>query len=168
MAVLGMARRPKSKKGYRRGIMTELPRDRRDPQVVAVRYRTLVGRPRREVPVADLQRPLLRLRHWLAITSMLAIAVVVLRFEGHRWWCRCGRLSPWSGDIHSAHNSQHLLDPYSFTHVLHGFLLFALLYPLMRKLGTGSRLVLALALETLWEVVENTNSVVTGIVDSVC
>jgi Protein of unknown function (DUF2585). len=48
------------------------------------------------------------------------IAVIVLNIEGRRWWCPAGDLSPWSWDIWSQHNSQHLVDPYSFTHVLHG------------------------------------------------
>jgi hypothetical protein len=86
--------------------------------------------------------------------------VVALRFEGRRWWCRCGHLSPWSGDIHSAHNSKHLFDPYSFTHVLDGLLFYALLRALAGKLGSVSRLVLALALEVMWEVAENSDVVI--------
>src|SRR4029077_20979363 len=68
--------------------------------------------------------------------------------------------SLWSGDIRSGHNSQHLLDPYSFTHALHGLLFFALLRPLAGKLGFGTRLVLALLLEAAWEVAENSDSVI--------
>ncbi len=33
--------------------------------------------------------------------------------------------TPWTGDIWSAHNSQHLFDPYSFTHVEHGLIFYA-------------------------------------------
>jgi hypothetical protein len=96
----------------------------------------------------------------LAIAGLFGLATVGLRREGHRWWCRCGRLRPWSGNIWSEHNSQHLLDPYSLTHVLHGMLLYALLRPLARWVGPGNRLVLALALETLWEMVENSALVI--------
>jgi hypothetical protein len=64
---------------------------------------------------------------WLAMASVLAAAVCALRLEGRLWWCACGRLSPWAGDTWSSHNSQHLFDPYTFTHVLHGFLLCGLL-----------------------------------------
>ena len=42
-------------------------------------------------------------------------------------WCRCGGWSLWSWDIWSKHNSQHLIDPYTLTHVLHGVLLCGLL-----------------------------------------
>ena len=69
-------------------------------------------------------------------------------------------MTPWSGDIHSGHNSQYLVDPYRFTHALHGFLFYALLRPLAGKFGRGTRLVVALALETLWEVIENSDAVI--------
>src|SRR5262249_33084352 len=44
----------------------------------------------------------------------------------------------------------------TFTHVEHGLLLYALIRPLGRWIGPRPRLELALALETLWEIVENT------------
>jgi hypothetical protein len=56
-----------------------------------------------------------RLRTSLAIAALFGLAAVALGWEGRRWWCRCGRLAPWSGDIWSEHNSQHLFDPYTFT-----------------------------------------------------
>jgi hypothetical protein len=100
------------------------------------------------------------LRIALAIATIIGLAAVALRLEGRVWWCRCGRLTPWSGDIRSEHNSQHLLDPYSFTHIEHGLLLYALLRPLAGRLAHGSRLVLAVALEALWEIVENSSTVI--------
>jgi Protein of unknown function (DUF2585) len=101
-----------------------------------------------------------RVRIGLAIAAILGLAAVALRMEGHRWWCRCGHFTPWSGNIHSEHNSQHLLDPYSFTHVEHGLFLYALLRPLARWLGPRSRLILAVVLEALWEVLENSPAVI--------
>jgi hypothetical protein len=101
-----------------------------------------------------------RLRIGLAIAAIFGLATVARRLEGQRWWCRCGRLTPWSGDIYSEHNSQHLVDPYSFTHMEHGLLLYALLRPFARRLGPGSRLILAVGLEALWEVVENSPAVI--------
>ncbi len=71
------------------------------------------------------------------------------------WICACGRVDLWSGDIWSSDNSQHLLDPYSFTHVLHGVAFFWLLSWLLPKLTIHWRLCLATALESAWEVLEN-------------
>ena len=99
-------------------------------------------------------------RTWLALIPVLGVAVVALRLEGHRWWCLCGRPVPWSGDIWSKHNSQHLADPYTFTHLLHGFLFYALLRPLAGRLGSGTRLKLAVAVESLWEVLENSEPLI--------
>jgi hypothetical protein len=58
----------------------------------------------------------------------------------------------------SAENSQHLSDWYTFSHIIHGFGLYALLRLPGRRFGwsVGMRLVLATGLEGAWEVLENT------------
>jgi hypothetical protein len=87
----------------------------------------------------------------------LAIALltaVVLRLMGRVWWCQVGDWSPWSGDIWSSHQSQHLVDPYLFTHVLHGVMFYAVL----RFLGKERfqwQLLGAISLEAIWEIIEN-------------
>jgi hypothetical protein len=111
-------------------------------------------------PNSDPDRRSELVRIGLVIAAILVFATVALRLEGRRWWCRCGRIMPWSGKIHSEHNSQHLVDPYSFTHMEHGLLLYALLRPFAGRLKPGSRFILAIALEALWEVVENSPAVV--------
>ena len=58
------------------------------------------------------------------------------------------------------HTSQHLFDPYSFTHVEHGLVFYAMLRPLARWIGPGRRMLLAMAVETLWEIAENTQPVI--------
>lgn len=79
---------------------------------------------------------------------------------GRRLWCACGSAVPWSWDVTSAHNSQHLIDPYSFTHVLHGLALFAAMRFLLPGWSPARRLALAAALEALWELVENSPFVI--------
>ncbi|MDA2931229.1 DUF2585 domain-containing protein [Acidobacteria bacterium AH-259-O06] len=79
---------------------------------------------------------------------------------GRRPWCQCSTLSPWSWDIWSMHNSQHLLDPYTFTHVLHGVLYYALLWVIFRSRWPAFRALLAVTIEAAWEVAENTNAVI--------
>ena len=97
---------------------------------------------------------------WAVILLLMIAAIVSLIFQGRVWWCPAGDPLPWSFDIWTQHNSQHFIDPYSFTHVLHGILEFWLIGLIFWKLPMMWRLVLALFIETTWEVVENTNYVI--------
>ncbi|MDQ3667051.1 MAG: DUF2585 domain-containing protein [Acidobacteriota bacterium] len=92
----------------------------------------------------------------LALVAVLLAATFQLRNQGRSWWCSCGQPFLWAGDIWSLHNSQHLLDPYAFTHVLHGFVFFWLLSWLLPRMPRLWQLSLAILLEALWEVFENT------------
>jgi uncharacterized membrane protein YjdF len=85
---------------------------------------------------------------------------LALSAEGRMFFCACGVFKFWVGDTCSSSNSQQLFDPYSFTHVLHGFLLFWLIALLFRKLAPSWQFVLAIALEAAWEVLENTKFVI--------
>jgi len=97
---------------------------------------------------------------WLGIVAVFVVAALQLRNQGRSWLCSCGQFFLWAGDIWSAHNSQHLLDPYSFTHVLHGFVLCWLLALCIPRAPWAWRLCLALSLEAVWEVFENTEFVI--------
>jgi hypothetical protein len=101
-----------------------------------------------------------RMLPWLAIVSVLVATVYQLRSQGRLWWCSCDYVLLWSGDPWSSDNSQHLLDPYSFTHVLHGFVLCGLLALLAARLSQVWQLWLAVSIEALWEVVENSRFVI--------
>jgi Protein of unknown function (DUF2585) len=92
----------------------------------------------------------------LALVGVLVAATLQLRHQGRSWWCSCHQPYLWVGDIWSSHTSQHLLDPYAFTHVLHGFLFFWLLYLLLPRIPKLWQLSLTIALEALWEIFENT------------
>ena len=92
---------------------------------------------------------------WLAFLPVLAIMVVVLRAMGRTWWCACGRLAPWAGDIWSAHCSQHFFDPYSFTHILHGVVFSGWIWLAARRLRPAWQLALAVTIEAGWEILEN-------------
>ena len=79
---------------------------------------------------------------------------------GRRWWCACGEPTLWVSDTFARHNSQHLLDPYSATHFLHGIMFYALVWTLARRSSHSTRMSLALLLETLWEIAENSSFVI--------
>jgi hypothetical protein len=103
-----------------------------------------------------------RVLPWLAIVVVLAATAYQLRSQGRLWWCSCDYLLLWSGDPWSSHNSQHLLDPYSFTHLLHGFVLCGLLALIVPRLSPVWQLWLAISIEALWEVLENSEFVTLG------
>lgn len=96
----------------------------------------------------------------LAVVASFIATAILLHLEGRLWICACGHIQVWSGQICSSDNSQHFLDPYSFTHVLHGFLFFWLIVLLVRRLAPGWQLALAVAVEAAWEVFENTNFII--------
>jgi hypothetical protein len=97
---------------------------------------------------------------WLAFAAIFPATALLLHTEGRLWLCACGKLLLWSGGVCSANNSQHFLDPYSFTHLLHGVLFFWLIYWLAPKWQLTTQLLLATAVEAAWEVFENTNFII--------
>ena len=97
----------------------------------------------------------------LVIMVVLVGAAYQLRSQGRLWWCACDYLLLWSGDPWSSGNSQHLLDPYSFTHVLlYGFVFCGLLALTVSRLTAVGQLWIAVSIEALWEVVENSQFVI--------
>ena len=91
---------------------------------------------------------------------MPLLAGLIEHHNGRRIWGIKGEPGLWSGDIHSEHNSQYFADPYSFSHITHGVLLYGLAWLVARKLSVWTRALMVLALECLWEVVENTDTVI--------
>ena len=102
---------------------------------------------------------------FVAIAASLFLLALLLWLEGRFVFCTCGVFRVWSGDTCSSTNSQQLFDPYSFTHILHGFVLFWLVALIARgvkelPLAPAWQLWLALTLEAAWEVFENTPFVI--------
>lgn len=96
--------------------------------------------------------------------TLAAVPLVLLglRWEGRVWTCaEPSWWWPWWGDAWSAHTSQHLLDPYSFTHMLHGFLFCAALAGLGRgRVSLAWILCGAVLLEGGWELLENSSWII--------
>jgi len=103
------------------------------------------------------RRPLLTI---IAAALVPLAMIVLLRAEGRMILCACGHFAVWVSDWCSSNTSQQLLDPYSFTHVLHGFLFFWLITLLFKRMPRGWQFWLALLLESAWEVFENTSFVI--------
>lgn len=101
-------------------------------------------------------------RSWtvLAEVSILVLLATGLLALGRVPVCTCGVVTLWSGDIFSNQNSQQLADPYSFSHLEHGLLLFWALRLLWPAGSLEARVVAATAFEAGWELFENTEMVI--------
>jgi hypothetical protein len=99
-------------------------------------------------------------RHLALAGGVAVAAVVILLSIGRVPICRCGYVKLWHGVVFSSENSQHVSDWYTFSHVLHGFAFYALLWLIGRRWPVGWRLVAATALESGWEILENTDLII--------
>lgn len=97
-----------------------------------------------------------------ALLGLAGVQVLGLALMDRLWWCECGRAFLYAGDIWSRHNSQHVLDPYSLSHVSHGLVLYALLavLPWVGRRAVSFRLIGGSVLEMVWELIENSPWVV--------
>lgn len=90
----------------------------------------------------------------------IAVAVMILQWQGRVVWCQIGDYLPWSWNIWSPHTSQHIIDPYSFTHVFHGVIEFWLIGLIFRKVPMAWRLLIAVMIESSWEILENSTYII--------
>src|SRR5215831_2665141 len=88
--------------------------------------------------------------------SIIAFQALVVFLMGHPIICKCGYVSLWYPGQPGPETSQQLTDWYSFTHVEHGFLFYWLLTAIAPRTPFGTRLMIAIGIETTWEIVENT------------
>lgn len=102
----------------------------------------------------------------IATIGVISATVLILFALGRSWWCHCTTPHLWVGNIWSTHNSQHVLDPYAFSHVQHGLILYLLLAVVVPRLSRATRALIALTIECGWEIVENTSWIIDKYRDS--
>jgi hypothetical protein len=96
----------------------------------------------------------------LATIAIVAFTAAIELGMGRIPYCKCGYVKAWHGVVMSSENSQHLSDWYTPSHVIHGIAFYALFWIWARHLPVRTRFVMALALEAVWEVIENTPMVI--------
>ena len=88
----------------------------------------------------------------VALIAAQAIAELAM---GRPAICACGAVQLWYGDLFGPGLSQHFSDWYSFTHISHGMVFYALTTLVAPRAPLWTRLAATLAIEVSWEVVEN-------------
>ncbi len=102
----------------------------------------------------------MRRQHWAAL-AMVAFVMAAAQISLERnLICQCRYVKLWHGEVISSENSQHILDWYSPSHVLHGLIFYMALHFLLPRMTVGWRLVVAAVLEGLWEIIENTSWII--------
>jgi hypothetical protein len=94
-----------------------------------------------------------------AVGLILIGTVIELRLQGRLWACACSKVLL-TKEAWSSETSQLFLDPYGLTHLSHGMMFAGLLVLLIPRIAPHWRFVIAIALESVWEIIENTNTVI--------
>ena len=96
----------------------------------------------------------------LIAAALLGLQILGLHAFGQPFFAASGRILLWVNDPFSADTSQQLADWYSFSHIIHGFILFGLLKLVAPRLSFGTRLLIAMSVEIGWEFTENSPAVI--------
>lgn len=88
--------------------------------------------------------------------ALLAVQAFILFLYGQPWIAADGTIKLWEGVVQSAGNSQHISDWYTFSHLIHGLIFYAVLRWLFPNTSIAQRLLMAMMVEIGWELAENT------------
>ena len=100
----------------------------------------------------------IRTRATFGALLILLVSLAILLAMGRPPICACGEIDLW-GSV-GPRQSQMLADWYSPSHLVHGFLFYAVLHLAARRWTVERRFLVALFVEAAWEVIENTPAVI--------
>ncbi|EJL53881.1 hypothetical protein PMI09_02745 [Rhizobium sp. CF122] len=90
-----------------------------------------------------------------ACIAVLLIQIIAEYMMGRTPICTCGYVKLWEGTVNSSGNSQHISDWYTPSHIIHGFIFYGIAHLVLRGKPIAMRLLLALMIESGWELLEN-------------
>ncbi|QYO66087.1 DUF2585 family protein [Leptolyngbya sp. 7M] len=97
---------------------------------------------------------------WSFSLILLLLTILWLVLSGGDTWGETNIYWPLSAEVWSRQNSQHPIDPYTLTHILHGILCYWLIMLTDPKLPLNRQFFFAIALACAWELVENSTFVI--------
>jgi len=96
----------------------------------------------------------------LLVLAAIAVTADGLQLMGRPLICACGTVALWYGEANGAGTSQHIFDWYTFSHVIHGFIFYALARFALPGAPLAARLLAAVVVECGWELVENSDFII--------
>jgi hypothetical protein len=97
---------------------------------------------------------------YAATTALLVFIAAKLVEQGRLIICSCNKVYLWAANPWSNDNSQHISDPYSFSHLQHGLIFYFALKKLAPKMSESWRLFFAVLIESGWELLENSSFII--------
>ena len=96
----------------------------------------------------------------LMALGLFTVQVAVLFYLGQPLVSASGQIKLWVSAVMSPEMSQQIFDWYTFSHIIHGFIFYGILYLLFPRMSVFTRLLLAMGIEIGWEIAENTPMVI--------
>jgi len=97
---------------------------------------------------------------------ILFTILIILAVAGYEFYTGRSPLGPdgmfgwWDGNIYGNENSQRVADAYSFSHIIHGMVFYAFLWLVARRVPVKYRFVMAILMEAVWELFENSSFII--------
>ena len=96
----------------------------------------------------------------IVLGSMIVVGAIT-HAMGHPLICKCGYFKLWHGGLVDAEASQHFVDWYTPGHVVHGIVIYGVMWLFMQhRPSLRSGLIVTVLLASVWEIIENTPLVV--------